>query len=287
MNIKEIIASQDLKFADKPKEPKEPKYIKGDLHFSRSFLALDLPKFSNSEVLEFCLRKNFKKAYVYNSLVLEGSTFTFDEVSRTLDGEKLDVHKTQKEISDLHGMSRAIDYMVKHLDEEISVEHIKELNLWVGNVGESIRYAGSIRGTIPMDRKDVQVWSDGRMYFGVAAGTNGENLVRNFNERFGMLEKFTSPHKGYFWSANATLIQYFKDGNKRTARLAQDWINAKEGYLPVIFETNEQKRQYEDNLRTLFTTEDGSDYVEFMYRTYLENYFPNYVEKYNKLLNDN
>ncbi|MDR1447830.1 MAG: hypothetical protein LBI63_02570 [Candidatus Ancillula sp.] len=247
-------------------------YIKGDLHFNESMHKYDLPVYKTDEVKEYWTQKEFKKQYVYNALTLEGSTYTFDQVSATLDGEELDTAKTEYEVAALHGMSRAIDFVIGNIGTNITRQKIEEINLWVGDAGKIIDYAGSIRGTIPMKRKDIKIDSGGKVFIGISAGTNGENLVNNFDKMLNDIYKLRPPLRGFVWSANATLWQYFKDGNKRTARLTQDWINANNGYLPVMISGIDHMTRYEYALRELFWTEDATKYIDFMFNAYIERY---------------
>jgi hypothetical protein len=54
--------------------------------------------------------------------------------------------------------------------------------------------------------------------------------------------------------------------------LAQDWINANEGYLPASITGKYEGRDYEMALRTLFSREDGTPYIDFMIGQYRQLY---------------
>ncbi|MDR2799473.1 MAG: hypothetical protein LBB07_02505, partial [Bifidobacteriaceae bacterium] len=176
--------------------------------------------------------------------------------------------KSELEKLDLEGMKKAYNWVFDNLDKEITIENIEQINLWVGVVGKRIHYAGSIRVTIPMDNKGVLVYSGGHRYIGAEAGSNGKNLVDDLEKLLEYVKTIPAPYKGFAYSAKATLMQYFKDGNKRTARLVQDWMNAKEGYLPISLATEEAKIKYEKALTELFYKEDAKEYIKFFTEQY-------------------
>jgi Fic family protein len=245
-------------------------FVKGNLTYKGSFTEIKPKKWSFNDIKK--VWHNLKRHYIFLALKLEGSTITFDEITRTLNGEKLDVYHTEGEQQDLQGMVRAYEFVEENLKNDLTLQKIEEINLWVGLIGKRINKAGHIRGTIPMPRKDIRVLSGGREFIGVSAGTNGEVLVKDIKDLLKNInnDKTDSPVLGFKYSAKATLMQYFTDGNKRTARLVQDWINAKNGYIPVLFVDKKAEFEYETALQELFAREDGTLYINCMCEQYMK-----------------
>jgi Fic family protein len=239
--------------------------VKGNLHYLQ--IKEIIPKTWNDLQIKQSW-ENFKKFQIYNSLKMEGSTFTLNEVSRTINGENINTKHTKAEEMDLQGLIKAYDYVKDNLHRFPKMSDLDEINLWVGFAGKRIEYAGNIRGTIPMKRKDVEIYSGGRVFIGVFAGTNGINLTSNLQKALDNAKIDKSLNSGYKFSANATLMQYYPDGNKRTARLVQDWVNGYNGYIPTLIDTKRAEVHYEDALQDLFYRENGDLYIRFMQKQY-------------------
>lgn len=81
-------------------------------------------------------------------------------------------------------------------------------------------------------------------------------------------EMYDNPfEKGIYLHCNIAYLQYFRDGNKRTARMMQTAVMVNENVLPLFF-SDKLIEQYRKSVVTYYETGDYSLYVDFFKKNY-------------------
>lgn len=153
-------------------------------------------------------------SYLSGSAGLEGSTVTPGE-TRELILKDIYPEKPQKDIQMIKNLNEALRYVFEHLHEEITEDHIKNLN---GRVMFSFhRYAGNYKKT----QNKIQ----GNPEFKTTAPNDVPTCMKSYVE---FLNTIDSREKGLANIGKVhndiQRIHPFPDGNSRTTRMLVNWV---------------------------------------------------------------
>lgn len=152
--------------------------------------------------------------FLSGSAQLEGSTITIGETKEMIVND-IYPDKPKKDIQMVKNLNEALHYMLDHLDEDITEEHIREINRMV--LFSLHRNAGNYKIT---DNK-IQ----GNPNFKTAPYKKVPELLKNYCIE---LNKINSKEKcldklGYIHN-ELQFIHPFSDGNSRTTRMILNWM---------------------------------------------------------------
>ena len=162
-------------------------------------------------------------SFLSGSAQLEGSTVTIGE-TRELIVKDIYPDKPKKDIQMVKNLNEALHYVLEHLSEEITPEHIKEVNKAVlfslhRNAGKYKVVRNKIQGNPDFKtahpRKVPELMSD---YC---------NKIKTISDRTQLLESLGYVHN------ELQHIHPFSDGNSRTTRMILNWLMLKQK-LPII-----------------------------------------------------
>ncbi len=162
-------------------------------------------------------------SFLAGSAQLEGSTVS--------DGETRDIilndiypNKPQKDIQMVKNLNEALHYMIKNLDEQITPEHIKQINKAImfslhRNAGEYKKSENKIQGNPHFKTIHASQVPLAMIEFCKTLNT--------FTEKEQILQNIGFMHN------ELQRIHPFADGNSRTTRMVVNWILAK-NHLPLL-----------------------------------------------------
>lgn len=161
-------------------------------------------------------------SFLAGSAQLEGATISVEE-TRELLTKDIYPDKPQKDIQMVKNLNEALHYIIEQLDEEITEEHIKQINYLVmfsmhRNAGKYKRTQNKIQGnpsfkTTPPNKVKQEIDN----YINKIKHMTPENCLENIGKIHNDLQR----------------IHPFADGNSRTTRMILNWILAK-NKLPII-----------------------------------------------------
>ncbi len=176
--------------------------------------------------------EDFITRSTYHSNAIEGNTLSYAETYAVLfNDNEFKVSARPREIYEAINHKYAINYVLNHLDEELSEQMIKELAVRINkNISEISGYrkvAVGIRGAehIPPDPAQIPQLM---MYF-----------VYNYNHTSfeDIFQKIAQMHLQY------ERIHPFEEGNGRTGRLLLNYELLKNNLAPIVV-TKEQRTDY-------------------------------------------
>lgn len=161
--------------------------------------------------------------FLSGSAQLEGSTVTIGE-TRDLIIQDIYPDKPKKDIQMVKNLNEAIHYILDHLNEEITEEHIKEINKIV--LFSLHRNAGKYKTT----HNKIQ----GNPDFKTARPELVPKLMREYCDKLKKIKdkKQIITKTGYIHN-ELQYIHPFSDGNSRTTRMILNWMLLKHK-LPLI-----------------------------------------------------
>lgn len=189
--------------------------------------------------------------FLAGSAQLEGSTVS---VGETIDILTKDIYpnKPQKDIQMVKNLNIAFSYIIEHLEEDLTLEHIKELNkLCLFSLHKG---AGELKKT----HNKIQ----GNPDFKTAYPEEVTQKLMNFCEVFNIIKSREDAIKNLGYIHNELQhIHPFSDGNSRVTRLIVNWLLIKFA-LPILilkhgsFDkymslTKLSKKRNDDELRNL------------------------------------
>ena len=152
--------------------------------------------------------------FLSGSAQLEGSTITIGETKEMIIND-IYPDKPKKDIQMVKNLNEALHYMLDHLDEEISEEHIRELNKMV--LFSLHRNAGNYKIT---DNK-IQ----GNPNFKTASYKKVPELLKKYCEELNKINsKDICLNKLGYIHNELQFIHPFSDGNSRTTRMILNWM---------------------------------------------------------------
>jgi len=193
----------------------------------------------DSSLKEFILSnqdyfENFITRSTYHSNRIEGSTISYaDTYAIIFNDNSFKVSASPREIYDAINHKYAIDYIISHLDENLSERFIKDIGIIINkNINEVDGYRKGqvyVRGAehIP---PSPQMVSSSMMYF-----------VYNYNNTVydSIFDKIADNHIQF------ERIHPFSDGNGRTGRLLLNYELIKNNIAPVVIPSDNKGEYFE------------------------------------------
>jgi len=162
-------------------------------------------------------------SFLAGSAQLEGATVS-DGETRDMLLHDIYPNKPQKDIQMVKNMNEALHYIIDHLHEDITTQHIKQINKAV--MFSIHRHAGQYKKT----QNRIQ----GNPHFKTATVAQVPSLmeqfcatINNYTNKNSILENIGFLHN------ELQRIHPFADGNSRTTRLVVSWLLAKHR-LPLL-----------------------------------------------------
>lgn len=177
--------------------------------------------------------ENFITRSTYNSNGIEGNTLSYAETYAIIfNDNSFTVNAKPRELYEAINHKYAMDYLFRHIEEDLSQELIKQLGIIINkNISEVDGYRKvrvMIQGAehIPPGPEEVP---QAMMYF-----------TYNFShtEYEDIFEKLADMHLQY------ERIHPFADGNGRTGRLLLNYELLRQGYAPIVIPKEERTRYF-------------------------------------------
>lgn len=219
-----------------------------------------------------------QRSMAYNSNKIEGSTLTEKQTTDlfetgTIIGEDDIIYKA-KDIEEMTGHFRMFNYTLQHIDEPLSIEHIKQMHYHLkvgvfedmangypcGDFKNRVNKVGQITTSLP---KDVP--------------TDMENLLQDYHKTtYHNISDLAKLHARY------EAIHPFQDGNGRTGRMILFKECLKNNMLPIIIQ-DKYKPEYYNYLYLAQTNKNFRELSKFFEKTQQEYYEQsyNFVVPYN------
>jgi Fic family protein len=210
---------------------------------------------------------NMLPGFVWNAAALEGNTFTLPEVRTLLDGVTVGGKSLaeQQQILDLSEAFNLLHHLVS--TGEFSLDKATSDRLHRPVARNEALEAGAFRGEgqVSGDGGGVRLMSGGSVPFDPA-----EDLFDDHADLLSALKHIDDPvEKALAYFCSATRSQFYFDGNKRTARLMASGALMSAGY-PALNIPNARRLEFNLALDTLFTTDDASQLMDFLWDCLLE-----------------
>jgi len=200
--------------------------------------------------------------FVYNTVALEGNPFTFPEVKTLLDGITVGGHRLS-DADQVLRLNQALSHVMPLVREdrfELSQATAKTIQ---GLVAKDEALTG---GVFP----DGVVFIQGSDYKVPAA----DPLSALFEQGRQVFARIEDPlHRGFLVFLWGSLIQFFYDGNKRTARFLCNGILMSAGYPPMMIKAQEQL-PYNQVMARFYDTQDATQALVWFYGVYQERIQP-------------
>jgi Fic family protein len=196
--------------------------------------------------------------FVYNTAALEGNPFTFPEVKTLLEGVTVGGHKVS-DAEQVLRLNQALSYVIDLVKSETF------------ELSEST--AKTIQGIVAKDEalkwgvfRDSTVFIQGTEYQVPPA----EDLPTIFEAGKQTLLQIADPvGRGFLVFLWGSLVQFFYDGNKRTARFLCNGILMSAGYPPMMITAKEQL-QYNQVMARFYDTQEATEALIWFYERYEE-----------------
>ena len=197
---------------------------------------------------------------IWSTAALEGNTFTLPEVQTLLDGVTVEGKKLEEQQQVL-----ALQETFNYLDELVSTKTFRldsdtsdELHERVAR-HEAIE-SGHFRGFGSVTGGGNVRLSTGETVEGLPA----ELIVSRFNSLVDVVSSTADTRlAALIYFASATRSQFYFDGNKRTARMMASGLLLAQGY-DALYIPFERRLEYNKCLDALFTTNNGTDLMQFL-----------------------
>lgn len=196
--------------------------------------------------------------FVYNTAALEGNPFTFPEVKTLLDGITVGGHKLSDSEQVLR-LNQALSYVIGLVKD-------KKFELTEAT-------AKAIQGIVAKDEAlQWGVFRDGVVFI---PGTDykvppADQLNALFEQGKQALLAIDDPiHQAFLVFLWGSLVQFFYDGNKRTARFLCNGILMSAGYPPMMITAKEQL-PYNQVMARFYDSQDATEALVWFYERYRE-----------------
>ncbi|MBU1249559.1 MAG: Fic family protein [Actinobacteria bacterium] len=202
--------------------------------------------------------------FVWDAAVLEGSTFTLDEVRTLLAGGTVDGRTDHecRQVLALHDAFIGLDELVVAGTFALDKLTSDQLHGIVAE-HEAIE-SGHFRGQGHVEGGGLVSLGHSGLYRASAPGAGGEALLREHRALIDYLEELDDPREqaiAYFCAA--TRRQFYLDGNKRTARLMMNGQLLAHGY-DAISVSGGRHVEFNEHLGRLFTNGDAAGLMGFI-----------------------
>ncbi|MCK5416298.1 Fic family protein [Candidatus Parcubacteria bacterium] len=202
-----------------------------------------------------------KVDYVYNTVALEGNTYTYAETETLLSGVTVGGHTVNEE-DEILNQKDAWEFTLNLVLEtkiKLSSKFIKDIHFKVGK--DTVVKPGQYR--------DGRVKIGGTNYVPPKTLAEIDNLIELFVSDYNDLneQRYIKAIIIHFVIA---LIQPFFDGNKRTARLLMNYELLKNNY-PLFSISIKQRKEYIDAMIKAYETLDINDLIKLLSKLMLNN----------------
>ena len=162
-------------------------------------------------------------SFLAGSAQLEGATITIGE-TRELLLNNIYPNKPQKDIQIVKNLNEALIYILEHIDEEITEEHIKKINYLI--MFSMHRHAGKYKIT----QNKIQ----GNPDFKTTTPNQVPNHMKTFCSEIKKINPNNCLEKLGFIHNELQRIHPFADGNSRTTRMILNWIIMKNSFPLIV-----------------------------------------------------
>ncbi len=191
---------------------------------------------------------------IWKEARIEGIGITFPQTQEIVEGRSV-AGLSIDDVMVVNNLKHAWQYVFETLDEPLTLEWVRGLNLKIGE-GGVVRYAGDLRtGTVTMGGTAwIPPMPDARK---LAAAIDGLAQIEDATDRA--------------LSALALIsrAQMFNDGNKRTAQLAANKILIESG-AGILAIPEEHKMGFLERLVSFYETDDSAELKSFLRDTCLD-----------------
>ncbi|VAW10638.1 hypothetical protein MNBD_BACTEROID03-2657 [hydrothermal vent metagenome] len=203
--------------------------------------------------------------YVYYTNKLEGNKLTLAQTSQLLSSDTISGNNIRaSDILEQKGMYKALVYMIRAVrnKEMLSTSLLTELNwLAIGPLWKSddsyldSKQKGQTMNGFKVSQNVIQIRKGAKLLEQIEPLSNPENVQSNMEDLVQSVFKSKANiiDKVSFLAQELWLHQPFMDGNKRTGRLAINFLTMKEGFPLFIFEDRNKNynsvliEQFRDN----------------------------------------
>lgn len=186
--------------------------------------------------------------YVYYTNKLEGNKLTYAQTSQLLSTDTVSGNNVRTtDILEQKGMYKALIRMLKAVrnKESLSIDFLLELN-WL-SIGHLWKYddayidaksKGQEEGTFKVSKNIIRIFKEDTLVKRIEPLSSPENVVDNMEKLIQLVTNSEKDviNKAAFLAQELWLHQPFVDGNKRTGRLAINFLTMKKGFPLFIFE---------------------------------------------------
>ena len=214
---------QDLKYEIDPKI--DQKILELQKKFRKKFNQDEREKLARAEKIDF----------VYNTVALEGNTYSYAETETLLSGVTVGGHTIQEE-NEILDQKEAWNLTLQKAftkKVEITEELIKDIHYRIGK--NTVAKPGQYR--------DGRVKIGGTEYIPPKTQSDIAYILKNFLKDFANLDNLAAHHKAIIIHFFIARLQPFFDGNKRTARLLLNFLLLQNAY-PLLSIPVKTKQKY-------------------------------------------
>ncbi len=225
-------------------------------------------QFKDLTINDFDLEKFNQYSVIHHSNSIEGSTLTFEETYLLLDENLTPKNKPVQHTFMALDHLKALKYVVALAKEKqpLTTDIIKNISaILQKNTGKIIQTISGITDTSKGDYRQVRARAGESTFKVENIAENMDNLVKEINLNINKSKDFISVNKLAF-DAHFILVSIhpFSDGNGRTARLLQNYVQQYYNYpLTYIFE--EDKSDYYKSLVDARKEENPTIFSDFMF----------------------
>lgn len=218
--------------------------------------ARDQLQLQGDQLKALAMAERMRVDFVYNGAALEGNPMTFPEVKTLIEGVTVGGHK----LSDAE--------QVLNLNRALS--HVLGL-VRAGTFAVDAMTAKAIQGIVAKD--EALTWGDFRDGPVFIGGTDyrppqAKDLSAIFESGAVHLHQIQDPIlRAFLIFLWGSLMQFFHDGNKRTARLLASGTLLTAGYPPLMIEAKDQLR-YNQIMMNFYNTQDATVALGWLYEYY-------------------
>lgn len=188
--------------------------------------------------------------YVYMTNKLEGNKLTLAQTSQLLSTDTISGNNIRaKDILEQKGMYKALVRMLKAVREKepLSAPLLIELNwLAIGTLWRSddsyldAKQKGQTPNKFKVSNNIIEIKQGGKVIEALTPISNPDNVQENMQNLIKTITESNASiiKKAAYFAQELWLHQPFVDGNKRTGRLAINFLTMKEGFPLFIFDDN-------------------------------------------------
>jgi Fic family protein len=196
--------------------------------------------------------------FIHASAQIEGNTYDQLDTENLLEYGQTAGNKKYSDARMIINLREAFN-LVLNLNYELDRKFLFNLHYLICNGELEFSELGSVRNS--------EVLIGGSSYI---PAVGEEYLNSELNYLFTQLNTIEHPiEKAIYAHLNLAYLQFFKDGNKRTARMFQTAVLLKAGLVPLLFNAA-QVRVYKESLIAYYETGIWDSYVDWFLNSYAD-----------------